>query len=254
MSLILTQPGAVWRITLNRPEARNAVTAAMLAELSSALADAAVDPDVRVVVVDGAGPDFCAGADLGELEAAAGAAGGTTYAQPLEEALTAVADHPLPVIVAVHGAALGAGCQLVAAADLAVAAADARLGIPSGRLGIVIGFANIERLVGLVGPRRTAELLVAGRTASGEEAAAWGLVNEAVPPDRLNGRVLELAAEIAASAPLSVRGSKRGIRVALADGHPGDVEMMAAAAFASDDLKEGIRAFRERRSPHFRGT
>ncbi|HZA60785.1 MAG TPA: enoyl-CoA hydratase/isomerase family protein, partial [Actinomycetota bacterium] len=238
----------------NRPEARNAVTAAMLAELSSALADAAVDPDVRVVVVDGAGPDFCAGADLGELEAAAGAPRGTTYAEPLEEALTAVADHPLPVIVAVHGAALGAGCQLVAAADLAVAAADARLGIPSGRLGIVIGFANIERLVGLVGPRRAAELLVAGRTASGEEAAAWGLVNEAVPPDRLNGRVLELAAEIAASAPLSVRGSKRGIRVALADGHPGDVEMMAAAAFASDDLKEGIRAFRERRSPHFRGT
>ncbi|MGH2662125.1 MAG: enoyl-CoA hydratase/isomerase family protein [Actinomycetota bacterium] len=208
------------------------------------------------------GPHFCAGADLGELDGAAGGPDGARFEQAFEEVLRSIADHPLPVVAVIQGAALGAGCQIAVACDLAVAATDARLGIPSSRLGILINFENVQRLVHAVGPKRAAELLFTGGQVSGERAAAWGLVNEAVPLDRLAERAEELAEEIAAAAPLSVRGSKRGIRAVLdkasidreREGHRvTDFDMMAADAFGSDDLKEGVRAFREGRRPKFRG-
>lgn len=226
------------------------------------MGDAAVDPEARVVLLSGEGPDFCAGADLGELSEAAGGPSGMEYAVPLEEFLTTVVDHPLPVVAAVHGAALGAGCQIAVACDLAIAATDARMGIPSSRLGVVIGFENVQRLLLAVGPKRAAEMLFTGRELSGEEAVDWGLVNEVVPAGTLLDRAEELANEIAVAAPLSVRASKRGLRGALAklsvdretEGFRlTDFDMMAADALASDDLKEGIRAFKERRRPEFRG-
>jgi enoyl-CoA hydratase/carnithine racemase len=234
----------------------------MLEELGGALDDAAADPDARVVLLSGEGTDFCAGADLDELDAAADGPSGPEYGHALEDLLRAIADHPLPVVVVIQGAALGAGCQIAVACDLAVAATDATIGIPSARLGILISYENIERLVLSVGPKRAADILVAGRTLSGQEAAGWGLVNEAVPADVLAERGTALAELIAGAAPLSVRGSKRGIRAALAGlsldrGAEGyrvaDVDMMAADAFASEDLREGILAFRERRRPDFRG-
>jgi enoyl-CoA hydratase/carnithine racemase len=260
--MVRSQPGSVWRITLSRPDARNAVSVPMLVDLARALGDAAADPDARAVVLGSEGTDFCAGADLGELEAATDGAEAVHYGRELEEALKAITEHPLPVIAEVRGAALGAGCQIAVACDLAVVATDARLGIPSARLGIVIGYENVERLLLSVGPKRAAAILVAGRTLTGEEAAVWGLVNEVVPSDELSARTSELAEAIAAGAPLSVRGSKRGIRVVLAklsldretEGfRAADFDMMAAEAFASEDLHEGIRAFRERRNPGFKG-
>lgn len=262
MALIRSEPGRIWRITLHRPRARNAVSLAMLGELGEALADAAVDPDARVVVIGGTGAHFCAGADLAEIGEAAGP-DGFRYGRALEEVLSAVGEHPLPVVARVQGAALGAGCQLVTACDLAVASEDARIGIPSARLGILIGFESIERLVLAVGPRRAAEVLLTGRAVSGAEAAAWGLVNEAVPPDSLTARAEELAEGLATAAPLSVRGAKRGIRSVLrklsidreAEGYRiADFDLMAADALSSEDLREGLRAQRDRRPPEFRGT
>jgi crotonobetainyl-CoA hydratase len=262
VALVRSEPGEIWRLTLNRGEARNAVSSPMLDELTTALDEAAADPEARVVLLAGEGPDFCAGSDLAELSEAAGRSTGMLYTRPLESFLTAVVQHPLPVIASVHGAALGAGCQIAVACDLAIAASDSRLGIPSARLGVVIGFENIERLALAVGPKRASEMLLTGREPSGVEAAAWGLVNEAVPPGALRARSERLAEEIAAAAPLSVRASKRGIRDVMANlslaGETeriprADFEMMAADALSSEDLKEGIRAFRERRQPQFRG-
>ena len=262
MTLVRSEPGEIWRLTLNRPEARNAVSSPMLEELTRALGEAAAGPDARVVLLAGEGPDFCAGSDLAELNEAAEGSTGMAYARPLETFLTAVVEHPLPVMASVQGAALGAGCQIAVACDLAIAATDARLGIPSSRLGVVIGFENVERLVLAVGPKRAAEMLLTGRELSGEEAAAWGLVNDAVPPGSIRVRSEELAKEIAVGAPLSVRASKRGLREVQAKlsvdretegARLTDFDRMAAGALTSDDLKEGIRAFRERRQARFRG-
>lgn len=252
----------MWRLTIDRPEARNAVTEPTLGQIGDALADAAADPAARVVLLTGRGDHFCAGADLEEIGRAAGL-DGFRYGQALEGVLAAIADHPLPVLAGVQGAALGAGCQLVTACDIAVAAEDARIGIPSAGLGIVLAFESIERLVHAVGPRRAADLLLTGREVSGAEAAAWGLVTEAVAPGRAIDRVEDLAETIASAAPLSVRGSKRAIRAVLrklsidreTEGYRvADVDVMAADALASEDLREGLRARRERRPPEFRGS
>jgi enoyl-CoA hydratase/carnithine racemase len=252
----------VARVFLARPEQRNAVSTRMLEDLVRALGDLAADPEVRSTILGGDGPDFCSGADLGELAAMRGAPEAATYGAALEDALAAIAAHPVPVIARVQGVALGAGCQLVVACDLAVAAEDARLGIPSSRLGIVIAYESIERLVLAVGPKRAAELLQTGREISGPEAARWGLVNRAVPGAELSGATEELGAAVAAGAPLSTRATKRGIAAAIdhlrldrfSDGHRvADFDMMAAEAFGSDDLREGLEAARERRRPRFRG-
>jgi len=262
VSTIRSEPGELWRITLDRPEARNAVTEEMLANLAAALGDAAADPEARVVLLAGEGGHFCAGADLAEVGRVPGA-DGFGYGRVLEGVLASLADHPLPVVARVQGAALGAGCQLLVACDLAVAAEDARIGVPSARLGIVIPFESIERLVLAVGPRRAADLLITGREVSGREAAVWGLATEAVPPDHVAGRAEEVAELVASSAPLSVRGSKRAIAAVLrklsidreTEGYRlAEVDMMSADALASEDLAEGLRARRERRPPRFRGA
>lgn len=252
----------MWRIALDRPEARNAVTAEMLEDLAAGLGDAAADPEARVVLLAGAGGHFCAGADLDEVGRAAGA-DGFGYGRLLEGVSAALADHPLPVVARVEGAALGAGCQLLVACDLVVAAEDARIGVPSARLGIVIPFESVERLVLAVGPRRAADLLITGREVSGREAAGWGLATEALPADRVPARAEELAELVASSAPLSVRGSKRAVAAVLrklsidreTEGYRlAEADLMAADALASEDLVEGLRALRERRPPRFRGT
>ncbi len=260
---VLVRSGSpVWRITLDRPEARNAVSSSMLEAIQKGLEGAAADPDCRAVVLNGAGPDFCAGADVGELLASREGAGPAEYGSLFETVLAAIGDQPQPVIAAVHGAALGAGCQLAVACDLAVAAEDCTIGIPSARLGILINYENVERLTLAVGPKRAGEILLAARTLTGAEAAAWGLVNGAVPLAELAAAVDDLAARVASLAPLSVTGSKRGIRSVLRHlsvdrtAEPGqvmDFDVLAADAFASEDLAEGIAAFRERRPPSFRG-
>jgi enoyl-CoA hydratase/carnithine racemase len=250
---------AVARVAMDRPQARNAVSHAMLEELVRAFGDLAVDEGVRAVVLAGEGRDFCAGVDLADVAIMDAE---RDYARSFEDLVKAIETHPSPVIAEVHGSALGAGCQIVVACDLAIAAHESRLGIPSARLGLLINYENIERLVIAVGKKRAGEILYAARVVSGTEAAAWGLVNEAVASADLRERTMRLAQRVAELAPLSVRGSKRGIgaameRVSLDRTVEGDriadFDMMAAAAFASEDLREGIEAFRQRRPPRFRG-
>ena len=260
MAHVRVEPdGDVLRIVLDRPDRRNALDLASMDAITGAVTNAG---DARVVVITGAGDHFCAGADVAELLEATGGPGAIEYGRAFEEVVRAIGELPLPVVARVQGAALGAGCQLAVACDLAVAAEDARIGIPSSRLGLLINYENVERLTLAVGAKRAGELLFTGRALSGREAAEWGVVNRAVPADQLDEAVDELLDTIAAGAPISVRGSKRGIRAAverlsldlLAErARIADFDMMAAEALASEDLREGITAFRERRRPDFRG-
>jgi enoyl-CoA hydratase/carnithine racemase len=256
--------GRVATVTLSRPELRNALSLPMLAELTDAFGGLAVDREVRAVVLAGDGPDFCAGADLAELEAARGRGreGALDFDLPFRDAMRAIAAHPSPVIARVQGRALGGGCQLVLACDLAVAARDASLGIPSARLGVVIPFDSVRRLFLAVGPKRTGEILYTARTVTGEEAQAWGLVTRAVHALELDEAVDELVEHVIAGAPLSLTASKRGIGLAADLAAAGrelertgatDYDLMAAEALASRDLAEGIAAFHERRPPEFEG-
>jgi enoyl-CoA hydratase/carnithine racemase len=262
--LVLSEPGVVWRVTMNRPSVRNAISPAMRVALMRALGEAAADPACRVVVLRGAGADFCAGADLADLAAAVEGEGegGVDYVRSFDALLEAVENQPQPVIAAVRGEALGAGCLLVLACDLAIAADVARLGIPATRLGLVVSYEMIERLVAAAGPKRSADLLESGHEISGATAAEWGLVNRAVPAGEVDDAADALARRVAARAPLAVKASKRGIRAVaeqraldrFTDGHRvADFDMMAAETMGSEDLKEGLAALRERRRPDFKG-
>ncbi|MGH2829333.1 MAG: enoyl-CoA hydratase/isomerase family protein [Actinomycetota bacterium] len=254
-------PGRIATITLRRPERRNALDAAMLASFLSALESTAADEAARCILIQGEGEHFCAGADFGDV--AAGAREGARYGAGFEALLRAIEEHPLPVVAKVRGAALGAGCQLLAACDLVVAAGDAVIGVPSARLGLLLDLEKIQRMVRVLGATTARELLLTGRSWTGTQAAARGLVTTAVPAAELDSATAALAEEIAATAPLSVRGSKAAIRAVLDHGTL-DRDRDAAAfavhdrrgitALQSADLQEGLRALRERRPPDFRGA
>lgn len=250
--------GAVMTLWLDRPETRNALSVDLCDALVMNLEGIDRDPDPRVIVIRGRGSVFCSGADL----AAVSGAGGLEFLPAFERMLEAVARHRLPVIAAIQGAALGGGLQLATVCDFRIAASDARIGIPSSRLGILVNFENVQRLVLLAGIATAKEVLMTGRTYTGEEASAAGLVNRAVPADRLDAESADLANEIAALSPLSVQGSKRSIQ-AIADHLAGtrgarpelvaEIDRLVANAYNSRDLQEGIRAMAEKRDPEFHG-
>ena len=250
--------GAVASLTLNRPDARNALSVAVCEAIVDALDDIDAMDGARVVMVRGKGSVFCSGADF----SAVSGPGGTEFVVAFETMLEAVARHRLPTIAALRGAALGGGLQLAIACDFRIAADDARIGIPSSRLGILVNFENVRRLVLLAGVAVAKEVLMTGRAYSGQEAAAAGLVHSSVPSDELDAAVLTMARHMASLAPKSVQGSKLAIQVVADDlsdpraASPGDVanvDRLVAEAYASADLQEGVAALREKRDPIFRG-
>jgi enoyl-CoA hydratase len=252
--------GRVSILTLRRPEQRNALNEEMLDGLLDALAALAKEEDVRCVLLQGEGKHFCAGADFADVSA--GAADGARYGAGFENLLRAIEDHPVPIVAKVQGAALGAGCQILAAADLSVAAENAVIGIPSARLGLLLDLEKIGRLVRALGAPRVRELLLTGRSINGVEADEWGLVTLAVPPDELDTTAMELCDEVASAAPLSIRGSKAAIRDIMLRGalsRTVDAELFAEhdaralQALMSQDLQEGMRALKEGRPPEFEG-
>jgi enoyl-CoA hydratase len=245
--------GRVGLATLDRPERRNALSVEMCHRLRDHLAG---NRALRAVVVTGAGSAFCAGADLGNrLEG-----GGNDFRPAFESLLDEVVDHPAPVIAAVNGPALGGGTQLVVACDLRVAAHEAEFGIPATQLGVMLSPENIQRLALLVGQAHARDLLLTGRRIGVGEALRMGLVHRLADDALVDG--LALAEEIAALAPLSVAGHKAALN-ALArhmgytrgedDDLIGRLDALVARAFASDDLKEGLAAFAEKRPPDFAG-
>jgi enoyl-CoA hydratase/carnithine racemase len=244
------EAGVAW-LTLNRPAARNALSRALLAALDEALLAIASDASVRVVVIAGAGPGFCAGHDLREMRADPGRAAMEALFQKCSAVMTRIVRLPKPVIARVHGIATAAGCQLVASCDLAVAASDARFATP----GVNIGLFCSTPMVALsrnVGRKAAMEMLLTGELIDAASAREIGLINRVVPPDELDGAVAELAEKIAGKSALALAIGKEAFY------RQAELDLDAAYAYAAEamtrnmmarDAAEGIDAFLAKRAP-----
>lgn len=251
------RPGRVVLVTLDLPERRNMMSAAMTSSWARAMADLQADREVRAVVVTGAGPAFCAGGDLSWIgsEPEASVADLRHRMLAFYRSWLSIRDLDVPTIAAVNGPAIGAGLALALACDLRYAAEDARLGMPFTSLGMHPGMASTWLLPQAVGLPVAREMLLTGRVVTGTEAVETGLVNRAVPADEVLPTALRAADAVAAAAPVATRLTKR----ALAEGHSSyaaALEWEALAqpvTLASADLQEGLAAQRERRTPRFTG-
>lgn len=248
--LIVKEEGAVTRVTLNRPDKRNALSLALMAELTDVLRRL----KAQVVVIEGAGPCFSAGHDLSEMVGRS-----VSFYQELFEACVVLMETvqaiPQPVIAKVHGVATAAGCQLVATCDLAVAEEGARFATPGVKIGLFCSTPMVA-VSRAVGRKRAMEMLLTGDFVDAATAAEWGLVNRVVPADQLDQAVADLAERIAASSPLTVRTGKQAFygQIDVDQGQAYDLTkaVMSLNAMAAD-AQEGIGAFLEKRAPTWKG-
>jgi methylglutaconyl-CoA hydratase len=250
------QENGIAIVTLNRPEAANALSTALLNALSGLLADLAFRKDVRVVIVTGAGEKvFCAGADLKERAGMNETEVRKTVAL-IRETINQVEQLPQPVIAALNGSAFGGGLELALACDIRVAVDTAQLGLTETSLGIIPGAGGTQRLPRLIGIGKAKELIFTAKRISTQEAAQIGLVEYVVPRAQLMEKALEIATQIAANAPIAVRQAKlavnRGFDVDLATGLR--LEQMAyEVTIPTKDRLEGLQAFKEKRKPVYKG-
>jgi enoyl-CoA hydratase len=257
-TLLCDRPTAhVLRVTMNRPQVANALNTRMAEDYIALFGALAAAPgDLRCVVLTGAGTRaFCAGGDLKERDGMTDAAWQAQHVL-FEAAFQAVMDCPLPVIAAVNGAAFGGGCEFALAADFIHAAESARFALTETSLGIIPGGGGTQNLPRAVGDRRARELIYAAQPFSAQEAADWGLVNRIWPDAELMAGVLTLAMRIAANGPVAVRAAKAAIVGGIGlDLHAGLRAEITAyeRTVPTDDRREGVRAFNERRPPRFAG-
>ena len=239
-------------ITLNRPEKRNALTVAMLETLHDVLARLAARCDVRVIVVEGTGRAFCSGLDLREMAAQREA--GEAQMRPIERMLERLEACPQPTVAAMQGDAVAGGCELGLHCDLRVAADDARFTMPVTTFGLAPPVDFTWKLVDAIGLAKAKEMLFTGEPIDAREALRFGLVNAVVPVDTLPQAVDSLARRIARNAPLAVRAVKTFAQHSLRRDLPREeLDALDRRVRMSADLKEGLAARLERRSPVFRG-
>lgn len=253
-----SREGAVGLLAIDNPARRNALDLGMWTAIPGLVADLAADPQVRVIVVRGAGTlAFAAGADISEFSTVrASAEGGRAYEAANLAAFDALARCPKPTIAMIRGFCLGGGLGLALACDLRVAARDAVFGIPAGRLGVGYPPPALAYAVAALGPMRAKELFFTARRIDAAEADRLGLLTRLVAAVDLEAEAMALAGTIAGNAPLTLRAAKAGIDAAA--GLPGApdpaaLQDLAAACFDSDDYREGRTAFLEKREPRFQG-
>jgi len=263
--LLVDEPAdGVVRLTISNPAKRNALDHPILDAIGATLTEltgvGGSESQTRCVIVTGAHGMFSAGYDIGEIpddefEERAEA----LVAHPFTEAIDALEAFPYPTLAALPGHTIGGGLELALACDLRVAGADIKLGMPPAKLGLVYSHTGLRRFIDAIGAARTRELFLLGRYVEASVAHAWGLVNRVVPAEELDTASLEIAAELAGNAPLSQAGNKRVIAALLnaRDGLSPDVEAelieLRRASFASADMREGMRAFAEKRSARWQG-
>jgi enoyl-CoA hydratase len=259
--VLSARDGAVVTLTVNRPDARNALDALTVEALSAAFEAIDRDTSVRCAILTGAGDRaFVAGADIKAM-AGLDRAGGLAFAERGHQMADLMEGIRVPIIAAVNGYALGAGCELALACDFIYAARTAKLGMPEVGLGVIPGFGGTQRLALRVGVARARELIYSGAIIDADEALRIGLANAVVEPDALMPRVRALAAQIAGHAPLAVEAAKQTVSPGAVRGpdEPFSAALALererfAALFATQDQKEGMQAFVQKRPPAWRGA
>jgi enoyl-CoA hydratase len=254
-NLELGRDGAVATVTVRRPEKLNALDAATVGELGEAFATLAADDAAHVIIVTGAGEKaFVAGADIGELVRQTPLSGKAT-AQRGQALMRRIELCPKPVIAAVNGFALGGGCELALACHLRIASDNAAFGLPEVGLGIIPGYGGTQRLARLVGRGRAIEMVLTGQRIGAEEAHRIGLVNRVVPQSNLLAEARALADAILKNGQVAVRGAleaiQRGLDMPLDESFVLEANVFGVVA-SSDDMREGMTAFLEKRKPVFK--
>ena len=261
-NLLLTEKrNRIFRIIFNRPERRNALSPLLLYQLSEMLGQLKKEDEIRCVVFRGAGDKaFSSGYDITAIPTGVSPEVMEILKKknPLQMALAAVRDFPYPVLAMVNGMAFGAGCEVAVTCDIRIAAESARLGMPPAKLGLIYLPAGLMRFVNVIGMANAKEIFFTGRYFSVARAKEMGLVNYVVPDSQLVSFTEEMAQEISGNAPLSLKGMKTifNTLVKYQKIDPEDmkaVELLVAQSFNSEDLKEGQKAFLEKRKPVFKG-
>jgi enoyl-CoA hydratase/carnithine racemase len=257
--VLFAKEGGVARLTLNRPERLNAISGAMLSELSERLIACDRDASVRAIVLTGAGKGFCSGLDLQDAAAGSGIGGGGGLPPSLElRSAPPVVLHEIdkPTICALNGAAAGYGMDLALGCDVRIAGQSGKLAAVAARRGVLPESGGTWLLPRLVGWSKAAELIFTGRTLTAEQCAELGLVSRVVPDALLLKEAHALAAEIADNAPLAVQAAKRMMRMGLSepfDEHVHHVFLQLLPLFGTRDFREGLQSFLEKRKPQFEG-
>jgi enoyl-CoA hydratase/carnithine racemase len=254
LALRVSVDGPVATLTMNRPRQRNALSTELMQEILAALHALRSRPDVHAVILAGEGPAFCAGHDLAELRGL-DEDGYRAVFQLCSDLMMALHEQPQPVIARVHGIATAAGCQLVAACDLAIAGHDARFATPGVKIGLFCSTPMVE-VARAVGRKRSLELLLTGTPIDAATAADWGLVNRVVEPERLADATDELARAIADASGVTLAFGKqafyRQLDIGLPEAYRFCAEVMTRNALAAD-AQEGMSAFLEKREPTWTG-
>jgi enoyl-CoA hydratase len=247
----LHRSGAVATVLVNRPEARNALTSAMRASMLAVFEELNEDPNVRVVTLRGAGgKSFISGADIAEFRSQT-VEDVLELARRDEQLYQAIERVRAPTVAVIEGYAVGGGLMLAALCDLRVCTADSRFGITSAKsLGNALSPGMYARLAALIGPGRVKEMLIGAELLPAQRAVAWGLVTEAHESDQFEERVSALTARLATHAPLTMWAAKESMR-RLVEGFPADDDVLRAVA-ESEDFREGVQAFMEKRPPVWR--
>ena len=249
--LQLDEPAdGVARLTIANPERRGALDH----EILDALAEHARTLDARCLVIRGSGDMFSAGYDIGNLsEQEFEESAEKLVAHPFHDALEALEAYRYPVVAEINGHAIGGGLELALTCDIRLAASGVKMGMPPAKLGLIYSHTGLAKFIDVCGPANTAELFFVGRNIDSERGHEMGLVNEVVERDQLAERVLDIASEIASNAPLSLAGNKQLLRELRALRLPADLERqlveLRESCFASEDFREGVQAFAEKRKP-----
>jgi len=250
---------AVARLTLSNPDKRNALDHTILDAIAAGLPSLDHGIETRCVLITGEGSIFSAGYDIGGIpDAGFSDEAEALVAHPFHAAMEAISSHPYPVVAAINGHALGGGLELAVRCDLRICAEGAKLGMPPAKLGLIYGHTGLQRFIDVVGLARTKELFLVGDDLDASHAEAIGLVNRVVAASDIEEAGVELAARIARNAPLATRGNKRAIETlarnpVLSDEQQRELVELRRSCFASEDFREGIRAFAEKREPRWRG-